>query len=190
MKSKASRLVKPIIFILPEWKSEELYFLYLKKLLRRRHKIFVLPEESWKIDKNNLQVAKKNIEKRIKNTLINNQIPNLPSKFVKVFVILDADVYNDGDIKKIKSFFKWIEIVFIDPCFERFLIYHYTTSCSSCDTNKSCERELKQYVKNYKKWNEKIFENIAKNYKQAIETLEKCKDNEDILNLLKYLDNL
>ena len=66
----------------------------------------------------------------------------------------------------------------------------FITSCSSCDTNKSCERELKQYVKNYKKWNEKIFENIAKNYKQAIETLEKCKDNEDILNLLKYLDNL
>ena len=191
-KSKSIKVWKPVVFILPEWKTEQQYFKLLKRLLQKRNKIFVLPEESWKIDKNNLEVSFKNIEKKIKNTFTDNQLSykDLRKSFTKAFVILDSDVYQNKN--KIKKYFekKYIKVIFVNPCFEKFLLYHFTNKCFNLETCNDCINTLKNYIKNYKKWHEKQIENIVKNYKQAMNLLKKCKDNDDLLDFLEWLENL
>lgn len=191
-KWKNNKNWKPIIFILPEWKTEEKYFLLLKRKLRKRVRIFVLQEESWKIDENNLQVSYKNIEKFIKKKLENNQLSykDLRKKFTKVFVILDSDVYENK--KWIKEFFerKNIKVIFVDPCFERFLLYHFDSNCQKFLSCNVCIKQLKGYIKGYKKWCEKQIEKILNNFEEWLKNLEKCKDNIDLLDFLHWLVKL
>ncbi len=191
-KTKSARVWKPIIFILPEWKTEQQYFLLLKREIRKRNKIFVLSEESWKIDENNLEISHKNIEKNIKNRFRSNQLSykDLRKEFTKVFVILDLDVYKNKE--KIKKYFllKRINIIFVNPCFERFLLYCFDDKCIELENCDDVIKKLKKYIKSYKKWDTKQIENILENFETWLKNLKKCKDNNDLMEFLEWFLNL
>lgn len=192
MKWKTAKIWKPVIFILPEWKTEKEYFLWLKKKIRKRNKIFILPEESWKIDENNLEVSYKNIEKNIKNTFRNNQLSykDLRKEFTKVFVILDLDIYKNK--KEIQKFFKDknINVIFINPCFESFLLSHFDDKCFQLEKCNDYTKQLKRHIKSYKKWDTKQIENILENFEIWLENLRKCKDNVGLLEFLEWMNEL
>lgn len=191
-KDKSARIWKPIIFILPEGKTEQQYFLWLKRKIQKRNKIFVLSEESWKIDENNLEVSYKNIEKAIKNTFRNNQLSykDLRKDFTEVFVVLDLDVYKNKE--KIKKYFasKRIKVIFLNPCFESFLLSHFDDKCFELKNCDDLIKKLRKYIKAYKKWDTKQIENILEKFENWLENLRKFKNNNDLLVFLDWLINL
>ena len=191
-KDKSARIWKPIIFILPEGKTEQQYFLWLKRKIQKRNKVFVLSEESWKIDENNLEFSYKNIEKHIENKFRNNQLSykDLRKKFTKVFVVLDLDVYKNKE--KIQKYFlsKKIEVIFINPCFESFLLSHFDDKCFKLENCNDFIKKLKKYIKDYKKWDIKQIDNILKNFEKWLVNLKNCKNNDDLLRLFNCLVNL